>query len=373
MDVVQIFNREQKNLQQFSHYNKEYLDAQIKTVFYYSLFFPTVELISTSAIGLIIWYGGLRILSQSMTIGILIAFIQYAHRFFRPISDLSEKYNIMQAAMASSERIFKLLEEREQVITPENKVDVLPDRGKIEFKNVWFSYNSNDYVLKNVSFKAEAGEKIAIVGATGAGKTSIINLIVRLYEPSKGKILLDGIDTSRLDLHVLRRHIGIVLQDVFLFAGTVEENIRLGNNDISDTRLRQAAKEVNAHQFIDKLPNSYKQELTERGSTLSVGQRQLLAFARALSFDPEVLILDEATSNVDTETETLIQRAIAKLMADRTSIIIAHRLSTIQNVDRIIVLHKGEIREIGTHRELLAKQGIYYRLYRLQYAEGKAI
>ena len=373
MDVVQIFNREQKNLQQFSHYNKEYLDAQIKTVFYYSLFFPTVELISTSAIGLIIWHGGLRILSQSMTIGILIAFIQYAHRFFRPISDLSEKYNIMQAAMASSERIFKLLEEREQVITPENKVDVLPNRGKIEFKNVWFSYNSNDYVLKNVSFKAEAGEKIAIVGATGAGKTSIINLIVRLYEPSKGKILLDGIDTSRLDLHVLRRHIGIVLQDVFLFAGTVEENIRLGNNDISDTRLRQAAKEVNAHQFIDKLPNSYKQELTERGSTLSVGQRQLLAFARALSFDPEVLILDEATSNVDTETETLIQRAIAKLMADRTSIIIAHRLSTIQNVDRIIVLHKGEIREIGTHRELLAKQGIYYRLYRLQYAEGKAI
>ena len=370
MDVVQIFNRERKNFERFDHYNKEHLDTQIQTIFYYSVFSPTVELISAIAIGLIIWYGGLQILSHSLTIGVLIAFIQYAQRFFRPIRDLSEKYNIMQAAMASSERIFKLLDEEEQVITPVKKVDVLSCRGEIEFQNVWFSYNEDEYVLKDVSFKAASGEKIAIVGATGAGKTSIINLIVRLYEPTKGRILLDSVDTSRLDLHVLRRHIGIVLQDVFLFAGSVTENIRLGNNDISETRLRQAAKEVNAHQFIEKLPNAYAQELAERGSTLSVGQRQLLSFARALAFDPEVLILDEATSNVDTETEALIQKAIARLMADRTSIIIAHRLSTIQNVDRIIALHKGKIREVGTHRELLAKRGIYYRLYQMQYAGG---
>lgn len=368
MYTVQIFNREAKNAQHFDQLNKDHLLAYLQTIRYYAVFFPAIELISAIALALILWYGGMRVIGGSMTIGVIVAFIQYAQRFFTPIRDLSEKYNIMQSAMASSERIFKLLDNPEQVMAPPHPAKLPPARGEIAFDNVTFSYNKDDYVLKNVSFKINPGEKVAIVGATGAGKTTLINLIARMYEPTKGTICLDGVDTSKLRIRDLRGRIRMVLQDVFIFSGTVEENIRLGSKQISMERVIQAAKDVNAHAFISRLRDGYQHELSERGSNLSVGQKQLLSFARALAHDPEILILDEATSNVDVETEHLIQDAIAKLMAHRTSLIIAHRLSTIQNVDRIIVLHKGEIREMGTHEELMLKRGIYFRLYQLQYA-----
>jgi ABC-type multidrug transport system fused ATPase/permease subunit len=303
-----------------------------------------------------------------MTIGTLLAFWQLVDRFFQPIGDLAEKYNIMQAAMASSERVFRLLDTKATIVDPPHPRELAHVRGEITFENVSFAYNEGDWVLRDVSFRISAAESVAIVGATGAGKTSIISLISRFYDVQKGRILLDGVDLRDLRQHDVRRHVGVVLQDPFIFAGTVASNIRLNNEAISDQQVRAAATFVNADKFIEKLPQGYDTVVTERGSTLSVGQKQLLAFARAIAFNPEILlVLDEATSSVDTETEHLIQDALAKLMVGRTSIIIAHRLSTIQNVDRIIVLHKGRLVEMGTHRDLLAQRGVYHRLYELQY------
>ncbi len=367
MATVQLFNREKKNYAHFDQLNRDHLQAYLKTIFYYAVFYPAIELITAISIALILWYGGVQVLDQRLTLGIMVAFLQYVQRFFQPIRDLSEKYNLLQSAMASSERIFTVLDTPIQTDEPEQALALPAPKGEIVFDRVSFSYNTDEWVLKNLSFTIQPGQKVAIVGATGAGKTSLINLITRMYEPSTGAILLDGVDTRRLKLADLRHRIRMVLQDVFIFSGTVEYNIRLGNPDLSMERVVQAARDVHAHEFIEKLASGYTTELSERGSNLSVGQKQLLSFARALCFDPEILILDEATSSVDTETELLIRDAIHTLMANRTSIIIAHRLSTIQDVDWILVLHKGEIREMGSHDELLAKRGIYYRLYQLQY------
>ena len=369
MSAVHIFHKEEDELKKFSGINNDYRTANIKSIFYYAIFYPGVELLSSIAIGLIIWYGGGEIVQSSLTIGVLFAFIQFTEMFFRPIRDLSEKYNIMQTAMASSERIFKLLDNKTFIKNPEKPVELEKVRGQIEFKNVWFAYNGDDYVLKDVSFKINPGETIAIVGHTGAGKTSIINILTRFYDINKGEILVDGINIETVDKKELRKHISIVLQDVFLFSGNIDSNINLDDGEISRKRIIEAAKIVGADDFIKYLPNGYDEEVKERGATLSVGQKQLISFARALAFDPQVLILDEATSSVDTETEQLIQKAIEKLLVGRTAIVIAHRLSTIQNADKIIVLHKGEIRETGNHQELLAKRGIYYKLYQLQYKD----
>lgn len=368
MAVVQIFNREAKNFRNFDKLNRDHLDAYLKTIFYYALFYPAVNLVSAVAIALIVWYGGGRIIAGTLTFGALVAFIQYAEMFFRPIMDLSEKYNIMQSAMASSERIFNLMDKSPEPGFAKEKKKLPKIRGEIEFRNVWFAYKSEDYVLKNISFHVQPGEKIAFVGATGAGKTSIMNLLLRFHDVTKGEILLDGININEFQPNQLRQHFGMVLQDVFIFDGTVARNIRLGNQAIGDEQIRQAARDVHADHFIQKLGQKYDQEVQERGRSLSVGQRQLLAFARALVFDPAILILDEATSSVDTETEILIQQALERLMQNRTSLVVAHRLSTIQNSDRIIVLHKGEICEVGTHQQLLANEGLYYKLYQLQYA-----
>ncbi len=368
MAIVQLFNREYRNFEHFRRLNRDYLETYLRTIFYHAVFFPVVELLSAVALGLILWYGGLRVFAGTLTIGALVAFLQYAQRFFRPISDLSEKYNIMQSAMAASERIFKLLEEPEQPsFTPPAK-HLEHCRGEIEFRNVWFAYQKDDWVLRDISFHVEPGERVAFVGATGSGKTSIMSLLTRLYEPQKGQILLDGVDIRHIPLDELRRAVGVVPQDVFLFSGSVAENIRLGNRDISEDVIRQVAQALNVDRFVERLPRGYDEEVRERGGILSTGQRQLLAFARALAYDPRVIILDEATSSVDTETERLVQEALEKLMVGRTCLIVAHRLSTVQNADRIVVIHKGRIREHGTHQELLALRGIYYRLYRLQYA-----
>jgi len=369
MSAVQIFNKEKDELKKFSDINNDYRVANIKSIFYYAIFYPGVELLSAVAIGLIIWYGGGEVIQGTLTIGVLFAFIQYTEMFFRPIRDLSEKYNIMQTAMASSERIFKLLDNDTFVKNPENPININNLNGRIDFKNVWFAYNDEDYVLKDISFSINPGETIAIVGHTGAGKTSIINILTRFYDINKGEILVDGINIESLDKKDLRQHISSVLQDVFLFSGDIESNINLGKEDISLEKVAEAASIVGANEFIESLPNKYSEEVKERGATLSVGQKQLISFARALAYDPKILILDEATSSVDTETEQLIQKAIRKLLVGRTAIVIAHRLSTIQNADKIIVLHKGEIRETGNHQELLAKRGIYYKLYQLQYKD----
>ena len=369
MSAVQIFNKEHDELNKFSSINSDYRLANIKSIFYYAIFFPGVELLSSIAIGLIIWYGGGEVIQGTLTIGVLFAFIQYTEMFFRPIRDLSEKYNIMQTAMASSERIFKLLDNDSFVKNPKNPVKINNINGKIEFKNVWFAYNDEDYVLKDISFSINPGETIAIVGHTGAGKTSIINILTRFYDINKGEILVDGINIELLDKKDLRQHISSVLQDVFLFSGDIESNINLSKEEISLEKVVEAARIVGANEFIELLPNKYSEEVKERGATLSVGQKQLISFARALAYDPKILILDEATSSVDTETEQLIQKAIRKLLVGRTAIVIAHRLSTIQNADKIIVMHKGEIRETGNHQELLAKRGIYYKLYQLQYKD----
>jgi len=369
MSAVQIFNKEEDELNKFSDINNDYKIANIKSIFYYALFYPSVEILSSIAVGLIIWYGGGEVIQGALTIGVLFAFIQYTEMFFRPIRDLSEKYNIMQTAMASSERIFKLLDNETFVKNPENPVKIEKVDGKIEFKNVWFAYNDEDYVLKDISFSINPGETIAIVGHTGAGKTSIINILTRFYDINKGEILVDGINIELMDKKELRQHISSVLQDVFLFSGDIQSNINLAREDIPIEKVAEAASIVGANEFIDSLPNKYSEEVKERGATLSVGQKQLISFARALAFDPKILILDEATSSIDTESEQLIQKAISKLLVGRTAIVIAHRLSTIQNSDKIIVLHKGEIRETGNHQELLAKRGIYYKLYQLQYKD----
>jgi ATP-binding cassette subfamily B multidrug efflux pump len=367
MPVVQLFNREEKELRVFDNINQAHRKANIDTIFYYAVFYPAVEIIGALGIGLIIWYGGGQVVRGVATIGMLVAFIQLARSFYEPISDISEKYNILQSAMASSERIFKLLDEPVTIASPKKPVLLGRAQGQLEFRNVWFAYKDDDWILKDVSFTVEPGERVAIVGHTGAGKTTITNLLMRFYDIQRGQILLDGIDIRELDLKELRSNFSIVLQDVFLFSGDIATNIRLGNRAITDDRLRDAASQVHADTFIQRLPEGYGAELRERGAGLSVGQKQLISFARALAFDPRVLILDEATSSIDTETELLIRDAVERLMEGRTSLVIAHRLSTIQSVDKIIVMHKGEIRETGTHQDLLAERGLYWRLYQLQF------
>lgn len=369
MNVVQIFGKEKDEFKKFIGINSDYRDALIRSVFYYAAFYPVVEILSSISLALIIWYGGGSVINEAMTIGILFAFIQYTEMFFRPIRDLSEKYNIMQTAMAASERIFDVLDNNTIIENKENVQTISKLRGEVEFKNVSFAYNKDEYVLRDVSFSIQPGETVAIVGATGAGKTSIISLLSRFYDIQKGEIKVDGINIKDLKKDDLRKRISVVLQDVFLFSGDIESNIGLNSSEVSKEKLLNAAKIVGADKFIQNLPNKYKEPVKEKGATLSVGQKQLISFARALAFDPQILILDEATSSVDTETELLINKAIEKLLVGRTSIVIAHRLSTIQNADKIIVMHKGEIREIGKHQELLAKKGIYYKLYQLQYKE----
>ncbi|OGU75518.1 MAG: antibiotic ABC transporter ATP-binding protein [Ignavibacteria bacterium RIFCSPLOWO2_12_FULL_56_21] len=374
MLVDQIFRRERRSYGQFTEINAAHRDANIRSIFYYALFYPAVDLIGAVSIGLIIWYAGANALEGTVTIGTVMAFVQFNEMFWRPIRDLSEKYNILQTAMASSERLFQLLDDTTTIAVAEHPVPLDSVQGKVEFRNVWFSYTpatdgtqSPEWVLKDVSFSIQPGQTIAIVGHTGAGKTSIISLLSRFYDIQKGEILVDGIDIRRLRPADLRRHLAVVLQDVFLFSGTIHDNIDLGNEDIPADRVKAAARIVGAQRFIDQLPAGFDAEVKERGATLSVGQKQLLSFARALAYNPRILVLDEATSSVDTETEFLIQAAIRKLLTHRTSIVIAHRLSTIQTADRILVLHKGEVRETGTHAELLALNGIYRRLYELQY------
>ena len=369
MNIVQIFNKENSEFRKFLTINSDYRNALIKSVFYYAIFYPVVEILSSISLALIIWYGGGSILQGSMTIGVLFAFIQYTEMFFRPIRDLSEKYNIMQTAMAASERIFDVLDDDTIIHNSRNLKTINNFKGEVEFDNVTFAYNKDEYVLKNISFKINPGETVAIVGATGAGKSSIISLLTRFYDIENGEIKVDGINIKDLDKHELRKKISVVLQDVYLFSGNIFQNIGLNSEDLSEEKLIEAAKIVGADKFIQKLPLKYNEEVKEKGSTLSVGQKQLISFARALAFNPQILILDEATSSVDTETEMLIKRAIEKLLVGRTSIVIAHRLSTIQNADKIIVMHKGEIREIGTHQNLLAQKGLYYKLYQLQYKE----
>ncbi|BBM68591.1 ABC transporter ATP-binding protein [Rhodothermus marinus] len=376
MKIVQLFNREAEELRRFREINDAHRQAQIKTVFYFALFWPAVQLVSDTALGLVLWVGGLRALEGTLTLGVLIAFIQYVRQFFEPIRNLSDQYNMLQSAMAGAERIFGLLDQDTALPEPARPVRVERLRGHIEFRNVWFTYDElptdgqePNWVLRDVSFTVEPGQHLAIVGATGAGKTTIINLLLRFYDVQRGQILVDGHDVRDYALRDLRRHIGLVLQDVFLFSGTVLDNITLGDPSIPFEKVQEAARLIGADRFIERLPNGYFQDVRERGLTLSHGQRQLLSFVRALVYDPEVLVLDEATSSVDTETEQLIQRAMETLLRGRTAIIIAHRLSTIQHADQILVMHRGEIRERGTHQELLARDGLYRKLYELQFME----
>lgn len=368
MSVVQLFSREERNLAGFSAINRQHADVNMRALFYYAVFYPAIELLAAIGIALILLYGGGEVLRGTLTMGALVAFIQYSERFWRPISDLSEKFNILQAAMASAERIFTLLDTKAEIVAPAVPRALPAPAGRVAFEDVSFGYDPAHPVLREVSFSVEPGRSVALVGATGAGKTSVISLLARFYDVQQGRVTLDGIDVRELDPADLRRCLALVLQDVHLSSGTIASNIRLGS-DISDQRLRAAAEAVHAHHFIEALPGGYDAEVKERGATLSVGQKQLLSFARALAHDPRVLILDEATSSVDTETELLIQDALRTLLRGRTAIVIAHRLSTIQHVDEILVLHKGRIRERGNHRELLAQRGLYWKLYQLQYKD----
>ncbi len=373
MATVQLFRREPRNFDQFESINARHRDANIDSIFYYAVFYPAIELFGSLAAAIIIWFGGLSVMAGTLTLGALVAFIQYSSRFYRPISDMSEKFNILQSAMASSERIFKLLDEPVQIASP--AAAVRRETGApphIRFDRVWFAYNGEDYVLRDVSFDVRPGERVGIVGATGSGKTTVINLLMRFYDVSRGRILIDGTDIRDFALEDVRRLVALVLQDVHLFSGTIDANIRLGEEGIGAAAVRQAATAVGAQRFIDRLPGGGETVLNERGTSLSVGQKQLLSFARALAFDRPVLVLDEATSSVDTETELAIREALHVLMEGRTTLAIAHRLSTIQDMDKILVLHKGVLREWGTHQELLARRGIYYKLYQLQFKAGEA-
>jgi ATP-binding cassette subfamily B protein len=372
--TVQIFNAEKRSLEHFHEINDDHRNANVETIFYYAVFFPLVDLIGAVGVALIIWYGGWRVMQNTsantvLSLGALVAFIQYSQQLFQPIRDISDKYNVLQAAVVASHRLFKTLDLPVTIETPDEPKRSGRAEGRIEFENVWFAYKEDEWVLKDVSFTVEPGQSIALVGHTGSGKTTITNLLMRFYDVQRGRVLLDGVDVRDWDLRSLRENFAVVLQDVFLFSGTVESNIRLGREDISETRVVWAAGEVHADRFIKRLPEGYKTEVRERGAGLSVGQKQLISFARALAFDPALLILDEATSSIDTETEQLIQRAIERVMLGRTSLVVAHRLSTIQRADRIIVLHHGEIREQGSHQELLAERGLYWKLYKLQYAD----
>ena len=370
MATVQLFRREALSYARFEDINRTHRDSNIAGIVYYAVFYPTIEVIGALAASLIIWYGGAWVLQDSLTLGVLVAFLLYAQRFFRPISDMSEKFNVLQAALASSERIFTLLDTPVLLKNPRNPVSRSGQApGRIKFDRVWFAYNEKDFVLRDVSFEVAPGERIGIVGATGAGKTTIINLLMRFYDVTRGRISLDGVDIRELDLRGLRRLFSLVLQDVHLFSGSIASNIRLGEEGISDAEVEQAAASVHADRFIAPLPDGFSSVVAERGANFSVGQKQILSFARALAFDPRILVLDEATSSVDTETELLIQDGLQVLMAGRTTIAIAHRLSTIQNMDKILVLHKGQIRERGTHQNLLTQRGIYHRLYQLQYKD----
>ena len=376
MSIVQLFNREQEEMRRFGAINDEHRIAQIKTIFYFALFWPAVDIIASTAIGLVLWVGGVRAMSGVLTVGVLIAFVQYARQFFEPIRNLSDQYNTLQSAMAGAERIFGLLDEDHALKEREEPVAVERLRGRIEFHNVWFSYDDMpedgqepNWVLRDVSFTIEPGQSTAIVGATGGGKTTIISLLMRFYDIQKGQILIDGIDLCDYTLHDLRQHIGLVLQDVFLFSGSVERNLTLEDPDVTLAQVKEAAALIGADRFIERLPGGYQQDVRERGASLSHGQRQLLSFVRVLVYDPEVLVLDEATSSVDTETEHAIQQALEKLLEGRTSLIIAHRLSTVRHADQILVMHKGCLRERGTHDELLARDGLYRKLYELQYKE----
>jgi len=367
--TVQIFNAEGKSVRRFAAINDDHRKANIETIFYYAVFFPLVDFVGAIGIALIIWFGGYRVMNHVLSLGALVAFIQYSGFLFQPIRDISDKYNVLQAAVVASHRIFRALDIPIAITTPEKPLKTGRARGLIEFEDVWFAYKEDDWVLKGVSFKVDYGQSVALVGHTGSGKTTITNLLMRFYDVQQGRILLDGVDIRDWDLQSLRENFAVVLQDVFLFSGTVEGNIRLGREDISSERVQWAAGEVHADRFIEKLREGFKTEVKERGAGLSVGQKQLISFARALAFDPALLILDEATSSIDTETEQLIQQAIERVMRDRTSIVVAHRLSTVQRADRIIVLHHGEIREQGTHQELLGFRGLYWKLYKLQYSD----
>jgi ATP-binding cassette subfamily B multidrug efflux pump len=367
--VIQIFGQEEKRATRFEKINREHLDANLQSIFYYAVFYPLLELVGALAVALIVWYGGMQVFAGTLTLGALVAFIQYSDRFFRPISDLSEKYTILQSAMASSERIFKLLDTVPSIAAPHGGDADGIRVGDIEFRDVSFEYNPGELVLHNVSFRIKPGERVALVGATGAGKSTIIALLSRFYDVTEGAILIDGKNVREYEPQSLRRGIGVVLQDVFLFSGSVADNISLGDDAISEAQIRQAAETVHADGFIRQLERGYQTRVGERGSSLSVGQKQLLAFARALVRDPRILVLDEATSSIDTDTELLIRDALERLLRGRTSIVIAHRLSTVQNADRILVLHRGRVRESGTHQELLRMKGIYWKLFQLQYKD----
>lgn len=369
MSIVQLFNRQEQEYENYAAINRNHRDANIRTVFYFSIYYPLIEVLSAAAAGLVIWYSGVRLLKADLTIGVVISFVQYIWLFFRPLQHLSDRFNVIQTAIAGSDRIFRLLDEKEGIENPAEVQPVSTFREKISFSNVWFAYDGDNWILKNISFDIRHGEKVAIVGATGSGKTSIINILSKLYPFSKGSITIDDIPIRKIEASSLRKLVGVVMQDVFLFSGTIRENLAFGNPDVSDEALREAARVVGADRFIEQLPGGYQYRVLENGTGLSSGQKQLIAFVRALLYNPEILVLDEATSSVDTETETLIDAATAKLMSERTSIIIAHRLSTVQKADRIIVLHKGVIRETGNHQELLAKRGLYYKLYLLQHPE----
>ena len=374
MTTMKLFAQERRSYLRFNERNRKYLAANLRSIFYFSIFHPLIEVMASLATAVIIWYGGGQIVQGALTFGVLVAFIRYAERFFWPIRELSEKYTIFQNAMASSERIFQLLDTQPTIVsTAPNSGNPKVLKGEIEFRNVWFAYNDDDYVLRDVSFTVKPGEKVALVGHTGAGKSSIINILSRFYEINKGQILIDGVDIREMNLEELREAISIVQQNIFLFSDSIERNISLGKPSVSSEQVKQAAKDVHLDRFVQKMPDIYGTVVKEDGGGLSVGQKQLVAFARALASDPSILILDEATSSVDTETEILIEDALSRLMENRTSVVIAHRLSTIQNADKIIVLHRGEIREVGTHAALLQQRGIYYRLYQLQYKGQEAL
>lgn len=368
MSIVQIFSSEDIEYKKFEEINKVHRDANIRSILYYSIYFPVADVISAAGTGLVVWYGSKQILNAEVTFGTVTAFVMFINLFFRPIRQLADRFNTLQMGIVSTDRILKLLDSNEYTA---NDGDFIPQklRGEVEFKEVWFAYNEEDYVLKNINFKVNEGETIAFVGATGAGKSSIINLLSRFYDINKGQIFIDGREVHEFELTALRRNIGVVLQDVFLFSDTIENNIRLGDDTITHEKIVEAAKLVGVHDFIERLPGGYTYNVMERGATLSVGQRQLISFVRAMVHDPKIIVLDEATSSVDSETEELIQKAIEKLMKGRTAIVIAHRLSTIQEANKIIVVDKGEIKEEGTHEQLLEKEGFYANLYRMQYKE----